>query len=101
MKLTIAELAEILKGRVVGNESAQLFNLSKIEEAQKGDITFMSNPKYIPWLYKTKASVVIVDSGLDYDDKKIGNIILVDNAYLSFNQLLTRFSPKKNKTHWR
>ena len=97
MKLTIAELAEILKGKVVGEENTPLFKLSKIEDAQKGDITFMSNPKYLPWLYKTKASVVIIDNNLEYDEKKIRNIILVDNAYLSFSEILNRFAKNKLK----
>ncbi len=97
MKLTIAKLAEILKGKVVGEDNTQLFKLSKIEDAQKGDITFVSNPRYLPWLYKTKASVVIVDSNLEYDNKKVGNIILVDNAYSSFNELLNRFAQNKLK----
>ena len=97
MKLTIAELAEILKGKVVGEDNTQLFKLSKIEDAQEGDITFVANPRYIPWLYKTKASVVIVDSNLEYDNKKVGNIILVDNAYSSFNELLNRFAENKLK----
>ena len=49
MKLTIAELAEILKGKVVGEDNTQLFKLSKNEDAQEGDITFVANPRYIPW----------------------------------------------------
>lgn len=97
MKLTVAELAEILKGKVVGEENTPLYNLAKIEEAQKGDISFISNPKYLPWLYKTKASVVIIDSEQDYDAKKIKNVIIVENAYLSFNKLLNRFSESKLK----
>jgi len=97
MKLTIAKLAEILKGKMVGEDNTPLFKLSKIEEAQKGDVTFLSNPKYLPWLYKTKASVVIIDRNLKYDNKKVGNIILVDNAYSSFNELLNRFANNKLK----
>ena len=44
-------------------------NLAKIEEAKEGDITFISNTRYLPWLYKTGASVIIVDKGLEYDKK--------------------------------
>ena len=97
MKLTIAELADILEGKVVGEGDIPLFKPSKIEDAQIGDVTFVSNPKYIPWLYKTKASVVIIDSDLEYDDKKTGNVILVENAYSSFNKLLKRFAKNKLK----
>ena len=77
----------------IGN--TPLIKPSKIEDAQIGDVTFVSNPKYIPWLYKTKASVVIIDSDLEYDDKKTGNVILVENAYSSFNKLLKRFAKNK------
>ena len=95
MKLTIAELAKILKGEVIGDGNTSLINLAKIEEAKSGDITFISNPKYIPWLYKTGASVVVIDKGLPYDKTKIKNLIIVDDAYLSFNNLLNRFSKNK------
>ncbi len=95
MKLTINELAKILSGEVIGDGGTSLTNLAKIEEAKPGDITFVSNPRYLPWLYKTHASVVIVDNGLAYDNKKIKNLIIVDDAYLSFNSLLNRFSKNK------
>ena len=95
MKLTIAELAKILNGNYIGDGATSLTNLAKIEEAKDGDITFISNPRYLPWLYKTGASVVIVDKGLKYDDVEITNLIIVDDAYLSFNSLLNRFSQNK------
>ena len=95
MKLTITELAKILNGKFIGNGTTNLTNLAKIEEAKEGDITFISNPRYLPWLYKTKASVVIIDKVLEYDNAKIKNLILVDDAYLSFNTLLNRFSKTK------
>ena len=34
MKLTIAELAKILKGEVIGDGNTSLINLAKIEEAK-------------------------------------------------------------------
>ena len=95
MKLTINELARILKGEVFGDGSTSLTNLAKIEEAKTGDITFISNPRYLPWLYKTSASVIIIDKGLTYENKKNKNLIIVDDAYLSFNSLLNRFSKNK------
>ena len=95
MNLTIAELAKILKGKFVGEGDIPLSGVSKIEEAKSGDISFISNPKYLPWLYKSQASVVIIDKDLDFDDEKIQNLILVDNAYLSFNKVLQKFSENK------
>ena len=87
MKLTIAKLAKILNGEFIGEGSTSLSNLAKIEEAKEGDITFISNTRYLPWLYKTGASVTIIDKGLEYDKDKIKNLIMVDDAYLSFKAL--------------
>ena len=99
MKLTIANLAEILNGRVIGNDNEIVRAISKIEEAQEGDITFLANSKYLPWLYKTKASAVIVneDLNLDLNKSNIPNLILVKDSYSSFNKLLIKFSKNKIK----
>ena len=96
MNYSVANLAKILKGKVVGNQNIMVERLSKIEEAQDGDITFLSNSKYLPWLHKTKASVVIIDKDLEFENPKT-NLILVDNSYLAFNTLLRKFSENKVK----
>ena len=95
MKLTLAELADILEGSVVGDGKATIHNLSKIEDASSGDITFISNPKYLPWIYKTKATAVIIDKGTTYNGNLKCNLIEVDNSYSAFNYLLEKFSSEK------
>ena len=97
MKLTIADLAEILNGKVVGDYNEIVSSFSRIEDANQGDITFLSNTKYISWLYKTKASVIIIDKDLKFDEKVNSNLILVENSYLAFNKLLNKFSEKRIK----
>lgn len=61
MKFTAQQIATQLEGTVEGDPNAEVFQLSKIEEAQKGSLTFLSNPKYTPFIYKTQASVTIVN----------------------------------------
>ena len=92
MKLTLAELADILEGSVVGDSNAKVNNLSKIEDASSGDVTFISNPKYLPWIYKTNATAVIIDKGTAYNGNLKCNLIEVDNSYSAFNSLLKTFS---------
>ena len=46
MKFTANQIAEILEGEIVGNPDTEVSVLSKIEEGQKGSLTFLSNPKY-------------------------------------------------------
>ena len=60
MKFTALEIAEILNGKIDGDSSNEITSLNKIEESTKNSITFLGNKKYIPWVYKTKASMIIV-----------------------------------------
>jgi len=57
MKFTAQQIADILEGEVVGNPDEEVSKLSKIEEGEKGSLTFLSNPKYNPFLYTTNASM--------------------------------------------
>ena len=61
MKFTAEQIASILEGVVDGNPNVEVFSLSKIEEGKEGTLSFLSNPKYTPFIYKTNASIVIVN----------------------------------------
>ena len=98
MKLTLANLALKLNGDIVGDSEIKLNNIAKIEDAKKGDITFLSNKKYLPWLKKTKASLIIVNKDFDIKMYKSLNFLCVEDSYLAFNQLLQLFNEvKKNQ----
>ena len=43
---TLNELAVALSGRVVGNGDILIEQVRGIDEAGKGDLTFIANPKY-------------------------------------------------------
>ena len=62
MKFTAEQIAGILEGEVVGNPNAEVSRLSKIEEGEEGSLTFLANPKYLNYIYTTKASVTIVNN---------------------------------------
>ena len=46
MKFTAQQISDILQGEIEGNANEEVFKLSKIEEGEKGSLTFLSNPKY-------------------------------------------------------
>lgn len=92
MELTLAELAVMLDGTVVGDKHATVNNISKIEHASKGDISFISNPKYLPYISKTNATAIIIDKDLKHDLNLNCSLIKVDNSYSAFNTLLNKFS---------
>ncbi|WP_456377185.1 UDP-3-O-(3-hydroxymyristoyl)glucosamine N-acyltransferase [Lutibacter sp.] len=99
MKFTAKQIAEILEGEIDGNENVEVFKLSKIEEGEKGSLTFLSNLKYTPFIYTTNASVVIVNKNFTPDKELKTVLIKVEDAYNAFSKLLEFYDEiKLNKT---
>ena len=88
MKFTAQQIAVKLHGEIEGNPKAEIFELAKIENAKKGSLTFLSNPKYTPYIYKTKASAIIVNKNLVLEEDLKSTLIRVSNPYESFSTLL-------------
>ncbi|MDX1629428.1 MAG: UDP-3-O-(3-hydroxymyristoyl)glucosamine N-acyltransferase [Fulvivirga sp.] len=91
MEFTIDQIAAMLNGEVRGDGSQKIKMLAKIQDAKKGEISFLSNPKYEPHIYTTHASAVIVKK--DFKAKKDiqPTLILVDDPYSSFTRLLEEY----------
>ena len=88
MKFTAQQIAVKIHGEIEGSPKAEIFELAKIENAKKGSLTFLSNPKYTPYIYKTKASAIIVDKNLVLEDNLESTLIRVNDPYESFSTLL-------------
>ena len=96
MKFKAQQIADILEGDVIGNPEVEVSKLSKIEEGEKGSLTFLSNPKYNSYLYTTNASVAIVNKSLVLEKEVKTTLIKVDDAYKSFSKLLEFYNEVKN-----
>ncbi|PQJ77859.1 UDP-3-O-(3-hydroxymyristoyl)glucosamine N-acyltransferase [Polaribacter porphyrae] len=96
MKFTAQQIADILEGDVEGNPNEEVSKLSKIEDGEKGSLTFLSNPKYNPYLYTTNASIAIVDKSFQPEKEISTTLIKVDNAYKAFSKLLEFYNEVKN-----
>ncbi|SNR36261.1 UDP-3-O-(3-hydroxymyristoyl)glucosamine N-acyltransferase [Lutibacter flavus] len=95
MKFTANQIAEILGGDIVGDGDIEVFKLSKIEEGEEGSLTFLSNPKYTPFIYSTKASVAIVGKNFTPEKEFETTLIKVEDAYESFALILEYYSQVK------
>jgi UDP-3-O-[3-hydroxymyristoyl] glucosamine N-acyltransferase len=91
MEFSITQIAAMLGGEVTGDGSEKISMLAKIQDAKKGQISFLSNPKYEHFIYTTNASAVIVKK--DFQAKKTIScaLIRVDDPYSSFTTLLEEY----------
>ncbi len=98
MEFTAHEIASVVRGEVIGNPNVKVTNISKIEEGVPSTLTFLANPKYNAYLYKTKASIVLLNHSYELKRKIIPTIIRVHDAYDSFSKfmdLYLKFEPIK------
>jgi len=92
-------IAEFLKGTVEGDPNVTVSAFAKIEEGHPGALSFLANPKYEKYLYKTASSIVIINKMQALEHPVKCTLIRVDDAYRSFASLLELYaSAKQEKT---
>ncbi len=95
MKKPLNEIAAFLGGTITGDSSVLIEQIREIDEAGPGDITFLANEKYKKWLKTTRASAIIVDSGVVCEGK---NLLIVDDPYTALGKLLEWYYPEEGET---
>lgn len=97
MEFSAQQIAELIKGRVEGDANAKINTFAKIEEGKPGAISFLSNRKYVNYIYDTKSSVVLVDEDLVLEKPVSATLVRVKNAYEAVAQLLQMYESMKPK----
>ncbi len=88
MEFTAKQIAAHLGGVVEGDENAVVNTFAKIEEGVPGALSFLSNPKYTPYIYSTRSSIVLVNTTFVAEQPIAATLIRVENAYESLAKLM-------------
>ncbi|MBC7424890.1 MAG: UDP-3-O-(3-hydroxymyristoyl)glucosamine N-acyltransferase [Bacteroidia bacterium] len=91
MVITAGEIAKLINGKIEGDESKTINAVAKIEDAGAEDLAFLSNPKYTPNLYTTKAAVVIIGNDIVIDKPVNMTLIRHDIPYYGFCMVLDKY----------
>ena len=94
MKFTVSEIAKMLDGTIVGDETITIDSAAKIEEGKPGCISFLANTKYESYIYDTESSVVIVNNDFTPKREIKATLIYVENAYSAFTVLLHEYQKR-------
>ncbi len=88
----LSEIAGIIGAKLEGDADIDIAGIAKIEEAKKGEITFLSNPKYAKYFESTEASAVIVPE--DFKSARADVALLrAKDPYTAFVFALKRITP--------
>ncbi len=88
MKFTAQQIATLVQGQVEGDIHSSVHAIAKIEEAKKGDLCFLANPKYEDFIYESQASIILVNNQFLPKKKIHATLIRVPDAYVAFATLL-------------
>ncbi|HEY5390748.1 MAG TPA: UDP-3-O-(3-hydroxymyristoyl)glucosamine N-acyltransferase [Hanamia sp.] len=92
MQFTAQQIADLINGKIEGDPNVAVSSFGKLEEATKGQLAFLANPKYEEFLYTTEASVIIINTSLLVEKHLNATLIRVPDAYSSFAVILTAYS---------
>ncbi len=89
---TLKEIARLVGGEISGDPDIVITGVAGIKEAGEGEITFLSNPKYLSHLDETSASAVITSK----DVRSGKNLVHVSNPSQAFTAVLSAFAPPRS-----
>lgn len=90
MELTLKDIAAIIGGTVTGDDQVQVKGINSLEQAERGEISFVVGPRFKDLVKSTKASALIVKerSGLYR-----GPQVIVRDPYLAYARVAGMFAP--------
>jgi len=86
--MRLEEIAKRLNCRLDGDGTIEIRRVAGIEEAIEGDLTFVANPKYVPYIKTTGASAIIVEEKFENISKPT---LRSHNPYLAFPKAVELF----------
>ena len=85
MLMSLKKIAELVDGRVIGDENITITGVAGIKEAWEGDITFVANSRYASLMNTTRASAIIVGSEVENNHRPL---IKTKEPYLAFTKVM-------------
>lgn len=86
--MKLGDLAATLGAELRGDAQLEISGVKGIEEAARGDLTFVANPRYTGLARKTQASAVLVEPAFQYLSTAT---LRIKNPYLAFSRALALF----------
>jgi UDP-3-O-[3-hydroxymyristoyl] glucosamine N-acyltransferase len=93
---TLAELAEHLDAKLVGDSQKRILGVSDLKTATQDEATFLSNPRYVALLKETQAGVILITKDIQPPLGK--NYLIIDNPSAGFQKIVEYFFSAEDHT---
>ena len=91
---SLKDLADKVKGKLVGDPEVVISSIATIQNASSGCISFLANPKYNKFLKDSSASAIIVSPELSKELETPG--IIADDPYVAYAIISSLFAKHRN-----
>ena len=92
--MKLSKIAQLVGAMVDGDPNIEISGIGKIEDARKGEITFLANSKYEKYIADTKASAVIVSENFRTTRKDIA-FLRAKDPYVAFVFTMKSMMPQR------
>ena len=94
---TLGEIAARLSGRVQGDAALRMRGIAAIEEAQEGQLTFATDPRYLRLALRSKAAAILTEEAVvrETGDASGKPLLIVESARAALAHLLRMFEPPR------
>lgn len=96
MEFSAQQIAMLLGGKIIGDGNRKVSDVGSIESAKEGQLTFLCDAKYLPYLSSTGASVVLMTDSIAFEGNTNATLIRVENARAAMGQLLALVAKAMN-----
>ena len=96
MEFSAQQIAMLLGGKVTGDANRKVSDVGPIESAHEGQLSFLCDAKYLPYLPQTGASIVLMTESIVFDGQTNATLIRVENARAAMGQLLALVAKAMN-----
>jgi UDP-3-O-[3-hydroxymyristoyl] glucosamine N-acyltransferase len=90
--LKLRDIADHLQCRLDGDADLDIVRVAAVHKAEPGDLTFISNARYLPELSTTRASAVILGADVDVTAPASCAVLRVADPYSAFARAVALFT---------
>lgn len=91
MRITSAELASLVQGKLEGDPTLVLTGVAGLREAHEGQVSFLDHARYAPLLATTRASVVLLAPEVKAPEGR--TVIRVPHPTVAFGKIIEHVAP--------
>lgn len=88
---TLADLAQWLDCKFVGNPNHEITGINEIHVVEEGDIVFVDHPKYYDKALESRATTILINKEVEAPEGK--GLLVSDDPFRDFNRITKFYKP--------